>query len=487
VVTDASVDARPAPRSAAITNLGCKVNQAEMEAAARLLRERGVTLVDDRARADLYLVNTCTVTAVADQKSRQAVRRARRANPEAQVVATGCSVQVDPSAFAAADPGARLVDNRSKAALLDELAALVALPAVGAPDAEAGPRRPTHAAPPTDAALPTLSGVELEGVADDRVAPERTRAFVKVQDGCSFFCTYCIIPAARGPERSLAADAVLADVQRALAAGRREIVLTGINIGTYDGGWSERGFRGSHARSTLTLAGLVRRMLAETSAERIRLSSIEPQHVDDELLDAWTGAGAGRCLPHFHLPLQSGDDGVLRRMGRRYDAGFYAALVDRIRAAIPGVAIHGDVIVGFPSEDETAWERSRAFIRSIGFAGLHVFRYSARPGTPAVRMAGQVDERTRKRRAAELLALAAEARAAFAAAHVGGEATVLFESQLSDGRWVGHAEDHQLVAVHAPGRRLENSIERVAVDGVDPRTPDVVTGRLVGEGGTDGR
>lgn len=477
-MTEPAFGAGAAPRSAAITNLGCKVNQAEMEAAARLLRARGVTLVDDRSRADLYLVNTCTVTAVADQKSRQAVRRARRTNPDARIVATGCSVQVDPSTFAAADPGARLVDNRSKAGLLDELAAIVALPAIGE---QAGDGGPADGVPgrPVDAALPTLSGVEVEGVADDRAAAERTRAFVKVQDGCSFFCTYCIIPTARGPERSMAPEAVLADVRRALAAGRREIVLTGINIGTYDGGWSERGFRGSHTSSALTLAGLVRRILAETPVERIRLSSIEPQHVDDDLLHVWTGSGNGRCLPHFHLPLQSGDDGVLRRMGRRYDSRVYAALVERIRAAIPAVAIHGDVIVGFPTEDAAAWERSVAFIRSIGFAGLHVFRYSARPGTPAVRMAGQVDERTRKRRAGELLALAAGARSAFAAAHAGREASVLFESRLADGRWVGHAEDHQRVAVAAADRHLENAIERVAIDDVDREAADLAVGRLV--------
>jgi threonylcarbamoyladenosine tRNA methylthiotransferase MtaB len=462
-----------APRTAAVTNLGCKVNQAEMEAAARLLRERGVTLVDDRARADLYLVNTCTVTAVADQKSRQAVRRVRRVNPDAQVVVTGCSVQVDSSAFAAADPEARLVDNRSKAALLDELAALA-----GLPDLE--PAGTASEGRPINVALPTLSGVELDGAADDRAATERTRAFVKIQDGCSFHCTYCIIPAARGPERSLAPETVLADVRRAIAAGRREIVLTGINVGTYDGGWSERGFRGAHTASALTLGGLVRRILAETPVERIRLSSIEPQHVDDDLLDAWTGAGAVRCLPHFHLPLQSGDDAVLRRMGRRYDSGFYAALVERIRAAIPWVAIHGDVIVGFPTEDEAAWSRSLGFIRAVAFAGLHVFRWSARPGTPAERMTGRVDERTRRRRATELLALAAEARAAFAAAHVGREATVLFETRLPDGRWVGHAEDHLPVAVAAPGRDLGNAIERVAIDAVDPAAADRATGRLVG-------
>jgi threonylcarbamoyladenosine tRNA methylthiotransferase MtaB len=454
-----------APRTAAITNLGCKVNQSEMEAAARLLRERGVRLVSAGAAADLHLVNTCTVTATADQKSRQAVRRARRASPDAEIVVTGCSVQTGRGAFAAADPRSRLVDNRSKDALLAELAALVA-PANGGGTGAGMP-------------LPTLSGVEVEGIADDRAAVERTRAFVKVQDGCSFYCTYCIIPAARGPERSLRPEAVLADVRRALRAGHREVVLTGINIGTYDGGWSEPGPRRSHARSALTLAGLVRRILDETDVERLRLSSIEPQHVDDDLLQTWTSS-RGRCLPHFHLPLQSGDDGVLRRMGRRYDTSSYAALVARIRERLPGVAVHADVIVGFPTEDDAAWSRSLAFVRSIRFAGIHVFRYSARPGTPAVRMSGVVPEERRKRRAGELLAVAADARARFAGTHVGHVAEVLFETRLDDGRWVGHAADHQLVAVAAnDAEPLDNAIGRVAVHAVDPAVPDRVDGTLL--------
>jgi threonylcarbamoyladenosine tRNA methylthiotransferase MtaB len=266
-------------------------------------------------------------------------------------------------------------------------------------------------------------------------------------------------------------------VRRALAAGHREIVLTGINIGTYDGGWSERGPRGSHRAAALTLAGLIGRLLDETEVERIRLSSIEPQHVDDEVLAVWRAAG-GRCLPHFHLPLQSGDDGVLRRMGRRYETAAYAATVARVRTAIPGVAIHGDVIVGFPTEDQHAWERSLAFIRGIGFAGLHVFRYSARPGTAAIRMGGAVDEPEKKCRATELLALAAEARASFATAHVGRVVDVLFESRLPDRRWVGHAEDHVLVA--ATGSDLENAIGRVMIDGIDREVADRAIGSIVG-------
>lgn len=453
-----------APRTASIVNLGCKVNQSEMEGAARLLRERGVALVEPNVAADLVLVNTCTVTAVADEKSRAAVRRARRASPGAELVVAGCSVQVDAAAFRQVDAAARLVGNDGKAALIAELAAIL-------PAGDDGALR---------SPLPTMSGAELvadplDGAADDRAAVERTRAFVKVQDGCSFHCTYCIIPRARGPERSLEPEAVIADVRRAVAAGHREVVLSGINIGTYDGGWSERGFRGSHRRSALTLAGLVRRILDETSVERLRLSSIEPQHVDDELLATWVD-GAPRTLPHLHLPLQSGDDGVLRRMGRRYLSAEYAAVVERARAAIPGVAIHADVIVGFPSEDEASFERTRAFLVDLRPAGLHVFRYSARPGTPAVRMSGQVDEATKRRRSAELLAFAAGARAQFARDHVGREAHVLLESRLADGRWVGHAEDHVLVAVDDG---LENAVVRVVIDGIDPAQPDRVRGRVL--------
>lgn len=462
-----------APRTAAITNLGCKVNQAEMTAAARLLRDRGLAIVDDRAGPDLVLVNTCSVTGVADAKSRQAVRRARRANGNARILVTGCAVQVDRASFATVDPLARLVDNDAKATLLAELDALVGLD------------RPTRDRP--DRALPTMSGVDavgpaasIEGIADERTVADRTRAFIKVQDGCSFYCTYCIIPRARGPERSLEPAAVLADIRRATGEGRREIVLTGINIGTYDGGWSMRGPRGSHSRSTLTLAGLLRRITTETSVERIRLSSIEPQHVDRDLLRAWSDA-TPRTMPDFHLPLQSGDNGVLRRMGRRYDSAGYAATVERIRAAIPGAAIHADVIAGFPTEDDAAFERSVAFIERLDLAGLHVFRYSARPGTPATRMAGQVDEATRKRRAARLLALASEARARRVATRIGSTASVLFEARLPDRRWIGHAEDRVLVAVPAPvaGVSLDNVVAPVRIEESDPGVPDRAIGTLI--------
>jgi threonylcarbamoyladenosine tRNA methylthiotransferase MtaB len=223
----------------------------------------------------------------------------------------------------------------------------------------------------------------------------------------------------------------------------------------------------------------VARILGETSVERVRLSSIEPQHVTDALLDVWAGS-AGRCLPHFHIPLQSGDDTILRRMGRRYDSGSYAEVVARVRRAVPGVAIHADVIAGFPGEDDEAWANTVAFLRSLSLAGVHVFRYSARPGTPAARMVGQVDGRTKKRRAAEGLALAAMARASFAERRIGEQTRVLFERPLPDGRWLGHAESYLPVAAFAPdGGSLDNAIGLVRAESIDPTVPDRVVGRVL--------
>jgi threonylcarbamoyladenosine tRNA methylthiotransferase MtaB len=459
-----------------------------MDAVERLLRARGVDLVSAHEPADLVVVNTCTVTSIADRKSRQAVRRARRTNPNAQVLVTGCTVAVDPESLAAADPSARLFDNDSKDRLLAELTGLLGL--------EDGQPMPTLSGvePTVDRAVDRAVGTNLgrafeleadEGSVEDdfgaRTDIDRTRAFVKIQDGCSFHCTYCIIPRARGPERSIAAAEVLAEVRRALGAGHREIVLTGINAGTYGDG----AVGGDHTGGTErggpngSLAGLVGRILAETDVERIRLSSIEPQHVTDELLGVWAGSG-GRCLPHFHIPLQSGDDTILRRMGRRYDTAFYRELVARVRRALPGAGVHADVIVGFPGEDEAAWARTATLLRELDLAGIHVFRYSARPGTPAARMVGQVDARTKKRRSAEALALAAESRARFAERHLGRELRVLFERALPDGRWLGHAESHVLVAAaRADGGSLDNAIGLVRADSIDPAARDRIAGRIM--------
>jgi threonylcarbamoyladenosine tRNA methylthiotransferase MtaB len=463
-------------RRATIANLGCKVNQAEMESVAHLLRAGGVELVGD-GTAELVVVNTCTVTSMADRKSRQVVRRARRSNPNAHILVTGCSVVVDPASLSTADPAARLFDNNSKALLLAEVERLVAMP-------DGGPL-PTLSGAEAAAARPSWvdhSGEETDAAAEERAA-DRTRAFVKIQDGCSFHCTYCIIPTARGPERSVPADRVLAAVDEAIAAGHREIVLTGINAGTYRDPSLDQP---RQDRPGLDLPGLIGRILAETTIERIRLSSIEPQHVTDALLAAWR-ASAGRCLPHFHIPLQSGDDTILRRMGRRYSTADYASVVARVREAVPGAAIHADLIAGFPAEDDASWARTMDFLGGLSLAGVHVFRYSGRPGTPAIRMAGQVDDRTKKRRAAEGLELAAAARAHFAAEQLGHDLRILFERPLTGGaggrpgaapRWHGHADNYVSVAVDS-AEPLRNRVGIVRAESIDPDAPDRVIGRLL--------
>ncbi len=411
---------------------------------------------------------------MADDKSRKAVRRARRASPGAALIVTGCSVQVGRAAFAAVDPEARLVGNDEKDGLLAEVERLLGLPGH---DVEA-----PHG--PLDAPLPTLAGVEIAGIVDDRTRIDRTRAYVKVQDGCSFFCTFCIIPRARGPERSLAPEVVLADVRRALAAGHREIVLTGINVGTYDGGSSERGFRGAHASAALSLAGAgpadPRRdagradpaLLHRAPARRRRA----PRDVDRR---------GRRALPAPLPPAApvgrrrgAAADGPPLRRGR-VRARSSSACAQRS----PAWRIHADAIAGFPTEDEAAFERSLAFIHGLDLAGLHVFRYSSRPGTPATRMAGQVPDAVRRERAAAMLAEASAARARFAARSTGGRRRVLFEEPVDDadtaGDWIGHAEDYVVVRVPAPGGRpLEGEIGVVVVAGPDPTDAERVVGRV---------
>ncbi len=469
-------------RRAAITSLGCKVNQAEMDALERLLRGRGIDVVDTGGGADLQVINTCTVTAVADDKSRKAVRRARRASPGGRVLVTGCAVAVGADTFRRIDPDALLLANETRDGLLAEVERLLGPGSSGDPARGAALGQPgTLGLPdgPFDGPLPTLAGVVPVTLPGVPVRISRARAYLKVQDGCSFHCTYCVIPRARGPERSSPPREVLADARQALAAGHRELVLTGINVGTYDGGRHATGPGGGQGAPATSLAGLVRLLLAETRVERLRISSIEPQHVDDELLATMAGSG-GRCLPHVHLPLQSGDDGVLRRMGRRYGAAFYARTVERIRAAMPGVAVHADVIAGFPTEDDAAWARTLDLVCSLDLAGLHVFRYSDRPGTPSTRMTGQVPGEVRRARSAELLALAETMRRTRVARAAGSERLVLVEETDGTGGWIGHAEDMLPVRVPgADGQSLGGEITRVAVVGPDPDDPERAIGRLL--------
>ncbi len=385
-----------------VSSLGCKLNQSEVDALAVRLQAAGHELVASPAEADLCLLNTCAVTHVAAQKSRQAVRRLHRDNPAARLVVTGCYAELSPTDVRNL-PGVEIVaGNRAKDRLLDDL--LV-------------PRAPVSAPTPRP----------------------RTRALVKIQDGCDNTCTYCVIRLARGEQRSRPADEILDEVQARLAAGYQEIVLTGVHVGAY-------GRDRAGGRLELDLWGLVRRILAETAVARLRLSSVEPWDLPAEALALWQD---GRLCRHLHLPLQSGSAATLRRMGRRYDPAGFTALAAAARAAIPDLALTSDVIVGFPGETEAEFEESLALVQALGLARLHVFPYSSRPGTPAAAMAGQVPAGVKAERASRMRSAGTAAERAFAGQFLGHTVRVLWESERSGigGReWHGLTDNYLRVA-----------------------------------------
>ena len=407
----------------AFTTLGCKVNYSETEGLMGRFRARGFRLVPDDTPADVYVVNTCTVTGIADRKSRQAVRQAMRANPLGLVVATGCYVSVAGPELATLFPGnVMLVHNKHKDSLVDaveqELLARGSCTSLaGAVDgAEEG--HDNLAGPPAAPLLP--AALALDG--------GRTRAVLKVQDGCNAGCAFCIIPRARGGPRSVPLAAAVEAARTLEAQGYREIVLAGILLGSYGQdlpGWPD-------------LGTLLSRILAETRHLRLRISSIEPQDLRPDWLALWADT---RLCRHLHLPLQSGSAATLAAMRRKYTPEDYATLVETARRAIPGLAVTADVMVGFPGEDEAQFAESVAFMRRIDFAGLHVFKYSARRGTPARRAPDQVDERVKNERSAVLRALGEEGTRAFHAAHTGATAGVLWE-RWEDGVWRGLTDNY---------------------------------------------
>jgi threonylcarbamoyladenosine tRNA methylthiotransferase MtaB len=372
-----------------IDSLGCKLNQAEAERLARDFMAAGHELVSSPETADIYVLNTCTVTHIADRKSRHLLRLARRQNPYALVVATGCYAERAPEELARLEGVSLVVGNRDKPGLAQSLA---------------------------DSGYLSVA----EGTTFPEAVGFRTRSFVKIQDGCANFCAYCIVPLVRGRETSLPASGVVNEIKARVAQGYREVVLTGVRIGVYRDGGSD-------------LAGLVRRILAETDIERLRLSSLQPQELTPELLRLFRD---GRLCPHLHLCLQSGSDSVLARMKRRYTTAEYRQAVWLAREAIPDVAITTDVMVGFPGETEAEFEESLSFCREMAFARIHVFSYSRRKGTMAAAMPGQVGDAAKRERSQRLLALAGESAQGFHRRFLGETMPVLFEQQAG-GVWSG--------------------------------------------------
>jgi threonylcarbamoyladenosine tRNA methylthiotransferase MtaB len=447
-------------RTAALVALGCKVNQAETRQWSTELARVGVELVEYGRAADLYIVNTCTVTHIGDKSSRQMIRRASRANPDGMVVVTGCYASVDAEAVAAI-PGVDLVvPNDDKEALVRRLADDGLVPEPPPDEPEVWRHRSEH--PGWVTMAPALE--------------RKARAFVKVQDGCNSFCTYCIVPKARGPQRSRPIEAIVQEIGVLYNLGYREAVLTGVQIGAYGSDW-DRGTRRVRKGSGPTLTALVEQILAKTPMPRIRISSIQPQDWPNGFVDLWRDQ---RMCRHLHLPLQSGSDSVLKRMGRRYRTDQFANLVSTLRSAMPEVALTADVMVGFPGETDEEHRASAQFIREMGFYEQHIFRYSARPGTSATRMADDVPSEAKKRRSEELHALDRALRVAYRRRFLGHTMDVLWEERasattlarakpVSDGSvtrptWSGLTDNY--LRVFAEGEALEGTITPTRLDGL---------------------
>lgn len=403
----------PMAKTVAFYTLGCKLNFAETSTIARQLKDEGYAKVEFSESADVYVINTCSVTDHADTKCRNTVRQALRANPNAVVVVIGCYAQLKPDEIAAI-PGVDLVlganEKFNVAAYIEGV--------------QKGHEAGIHAC-------------EIKEVRDfvpGFSAGDRTRSFLKVQDGCDYFCAFCTIPLARGFSRSASIDETLASAHKASATGVKEIVLTGVNIGDFGHGAGE------------DFLALIQRLDAEVEVERFRISSIEPNLLSDEIM-AFVSRSK-KFVPHFHIPLQSGSDLILKAMRRRYDTDLYRSRIETITRLMPDCAIGVDVIVGFPGETEEEFLKTYEFINSLPVSYLHVFTYSERPDTTAVRITeGIVPHEVRKDRNRRLTILSEKKRRAFYQRFEGTIRPVLFEQENKNGQIEGFTDNYLRVSV----------------------------------------
>ena len=431
----------------AFATVGCRLNQFETDALRGHAHGAAWEVVPFDAEADVYVINSCTVTAEADADSRQLARRAVRRNPAALIVVAGCYAQADPETVAAI-PGVDLVvGNQEKAGLLDEIRRTRKNGAVRLRVGHIGDASRIDG----DAYGPGLDS-------------DRTRAFLKVQDGCNYSCSFCIVPSVRGPNRSLPVPRVLREILRLEAAGFPEVVLTGVHLGTY----------GRDLTPRTTLAALCEEIAGLPTAPRVRLSSLDPHEVTPSLIRLL--AGSRRLCRHLHLPVQSGDAEILRRMRRGHNAVEFQRLVEQLTAAVPGIAVTGDVIVGFPGEEEAAFQRTRDLLEALPLAGLHVFTYSRRPGTVAAEMPDQIPKAVKAERSRTLRALATRKAQAFRRQCVGDLLeTVVLRQGSGRGRLEG-LSDNYLRVWFSGEAALQGAIVRVRIEGT---ADDGVFGSLV--------
>ena len=388
-------------RTVAIHTHGCKLNQADSQEMARRFAEAGYRVVSPSAPADVVVLNSCTVTATADSKARQFLRAARRRNPNALVVATGCYAQRAPADLESLTEVSLVIGNTGKSTLLESVQE--SLPVAGPPSAPSP--------------------------GNFRNATGRTRAMLKIQEGCDQVCAYCIVPKVRGRERSIPPQDIIAEINRHSEEGVREVALTGTQLGTY--GFDLDG---------MTLRSLLERILAETALERLRVSSLQAHEISGPLLQLWRNS---RLMPHFHVPLQTGSDATLRAMRRRYDTSQFAAAVDSVRRLYPDAGITTDIIVGFPGESESDFTDSLTFAKEMRFSDIHAFPYSPRPGTSAVYLPGGVPDDEKRARMAEMLDLSSESSRAFRESQLGTVRSVLWErASGNDGTWTGLTDNY---------------------------------------------
>lgn len=419
----------------AIYTLGCKVNQYESEAIAEELLRAGLVQVAFEDAADIYIVNTCSVTAEGERKVRQIIRRANKKNPAAAILITGCYAQVDGDRLAEL-PGVRFVCGNLRKMRAAEVALAIADGSL-------------------DSAAPTIEVASLEGADFEKMTirrSERTRAYLKIEDGCESKCAYCIIPRARGPIRSKPMDEVVEEARALVEAGYKEIVLTGIEISAYGKDLVEK------------LPDLLRGLDNLPGLERIRLGSLDPSLLTPaytELLKE-----IHHLAPQFHLSLQSGCDRTLRAMRRRYNTAMVRRNVDAIRAAFPDACFTADVIVGFPGESEEDFQSTAAFIGSLDLLDCHIFPYSIRPGTEAATMSGQLPGDVKEARVHALEAVIAESRLRVLSAQIGKTMPILFEEER-DGMWIGRTASFVEVAVssHRPLHGEILPVRLTAIDG----------------------
>jgi len=432
-------------KTAAIKTLGCKLNQFESEQMREQLEALGYCIVPFEAPADLYVINSCTVTTSTARDCRRLCRRTKRLNPQSVLLVTGCYAEVAPDELEQIEATDTVIGNAARGQLSRFIPPADTPPTTDhlPPYAETGPM------------IHTMSG--------------HTRAFVKIQEGCNAHCAYCIIPLARGPSRSVPASDVIEQVNLLLTAGYPEVVLIGTHLGQY----------GADLDEDTDLSGLVRKLCELPDLPRLRLSSIEPCEITDELIELVAAGGQclrlnperlgrGKLCRHWHIPMQSGCDEILQRMNRPYDTPFYRALIEKIKSAQPDTAIGADVIVGFPGETDEQFEQTRAFIESLPLTYLHVFTYSARLQTAAARMPDQVPGQVRKQRNHILRAISERKRAVFAKKMVGKQLEVVIEKFVeTSGNKLSAITDNYLRAEIAGLAELVGSIAKMRVTEVE--------------------